>query len=186
MYMYYIKWSIFFLSFKHICLFVGALQFKFCNIRKLLYFHTGILYYFNILKCWTRDLYSQPGYSYCNLRPFKFESWLKIVWLQNIVPLLHFLRQIMASKYRAYHIFYSYYIWRYKILWPQYIDSLFCYCYYREGSNYCHGVPYYFACVKLYAMSHISCAVGECSLLEQEIISCWINSVFFISLFALY
>lgn len=52
------------------------------------------------------------------------------------------------------------------MLWPQYIDSFYCYCYYREGSN---NLPW-FACVKLQAVSHIFCTVGEYSLLEQEII----------------
>lgn len=85
----YIKLSIFFLSFKNTCLFVGALQFKFCNIRKLWYFHTGVLYYFDILKCWTRDRYSQPGYS--NLRPLKYWIRGKKYWFQNIVLLRHFL-----------------------------------------------------------------------------------------------
>lgn len=107
-----------------------------------------ILVYYIILISWSVE----PGIDILsNLRLLKYWSEVKkIIWLQNIVLLRLFffigkwVQQIMAANIKLL-IYFILIIWRYKILWPQYIDSLYCYCYFREGSNYCHGVPYYFA-----------------------------------------
>lgn len=140
----YIKWSIFFLSFKFVFLLVhyhsNSVIFENCDIF--------ILVYYIILISWSVE----PGIDILsNLRLLKYWSEVKkkIIWLQNIVLLRLFfigkwVQQIMAANIKLL-IYFILIIWRYKILWPQYIDSLYCYCYFREGSNYCHGVPYYFA-----------------------------------------
>lgn len=107
-----------------------------------------IVVYYIILISWSVE----PGIDILsNLRLLKYWSEVKkIIWLQNIVLLRLFffigkwVQQIMAANIKLL-IYFILIIWRYKILWPQYIDSLYCYCYFREGSNYCHGVPYYFA-----------------------------------------